>query len=249
MFDLGFLIIAGAGLLAGSFLNLVSDRLYRGEGFVFGRSKCEFCKKDLKILDLIPVISFLINNGKCSGCKNKLSYFYPISEILAGLFFVYAYFLYRFYSLDINYLIYYIIGFSLFLIIFYSDYKFYEIPFPIVVSGVFFSIIYRIFILKNINIDNFIFEVFSVLAIFSFFYLIILLSKGGMGGGDLKLSIFISLFLGYPFSFYGIYYGIVLGGIFALILLILKVRGLKAKIPLGPFLILGVLVELFFKSY
>lgn len=248
MFDLGYLIIAGTGLLAGSFLNVVSQRLYLGKSFVSGRSKCDNCSKNLRPNDLIPVLSFLINKGKCFYCKKKISIFYPISEILASLFFVYAYFLFKLNSLNFEYLIYYLVGFSLFLIIFYSDYNFYEIPFPIVVFGSIFSALYRIFILKSITLDNFIYELLSVSLLFIFFYLIIILSKGGMGGGDLKLSIFISLFIGYPASFYAIYYGIVLGGIFASILLLLKFKGLKAKIPLGPFLIIGALVELFFKT-
>jgi len=249
MFDFVYLIFAGTGLLAGSFLNVISSRLYEGRNFVFGRSKCDFCKKDLRPSDLIPVISYLINRGKCYFCKKKIDIFYPISEITSAVFFCYAYFLIKLHNLNLNYLIYFLIGFSLFLIIFYSDYKYYEIPFPIVVLGVVFSTAYRYFILSDITINNYLYEIFSAMVLFTFFYLIIFISKGGMGGGDLKLSIFISLFLGYPSSFYGIYYGIVMGGIFALILLLLRVKGLKAKIPLGPFLILGVLVELFFKTF
>jgi prepilin signal peptidase PulO-like enzyme (type II secretory pathway) len=65
--------VLGTGLLAGSFLNLVSDRLKRKENFVTGRSKCEFCQKELKSLDLIPVFSYLINKGKCKYCLKKLS--------------------------------------------------------------------------------------------------------------------------------------------------------------------------------
>ena len=66
-----------------------------------------------------------------------------------------------------------------------------------------------------------------------------------MGGGDLKLSVFISLFLGFPKNVMAIYYSFVIGGVFALILLIAGKKGFKAQIPFGPFMIIGVLVSLF----
>ena len=60
--------VLGTGLLAGSFLNLVSDRLKRKEDFVNGRSKCEFCNEELQAQDLIPVLSYLLSKGKCRHC-------------------------------------------------------------------------------------------------------------------------------------------------------------------------------------
>jgi len=83
-----YLSVFGTGLLAGSFLNLVSDRMRRKENFVSGRSYCEKCKKALQAKDLIPLVSYLINLGKCAYCKKKLSPIYPASELLAGLFYV-----------------------------------------------------------------------------------------------------------------------------------------------------------------
>lgn len=241
---LTYLGLIGTGLLTGSFLNLVSDRLFNKKDFIFGRSKCEFCNKILSPLELIPVFSFLIQKGKCKNCGEKLSYLYPISEILTAISFALAFFISNKFNLGWAGLIYYLIGFSLFLIIFFSDYKYYEIPFEIVVIGSIFSLVYRYFILKNLSIENFNLEAFSLFGIFVFFYLIIFLSRGGMGGGDLKLSVFISLFIGFPENINAIYYSFVVGGIFALFLLVTGKKGLKAKIPFGPFMILGVLLSL-----
>ena len=67
-----------------------------------------------------------------------------------------------------------------------------------------------------------------------------------MGGGDLKLSVYLGIFLGFPNSIYSIYYGFLIGGIFALILLMSGKKGLKAKIPFGPFLVLGTLLSFIF---
>jgi prepilin signal peptidase PulO-like enzyme (type II secretory pathway) len=237
--------VLGTGLLAGSFLNLVSDRLKRKENFITGRSRCDFCSKDLKSLDLIPVISYLINKGRCAYCLKNLSPIYPLSEILTAIFFAFIYYFLQINNLGWEYYLYFYFNFSLLIIIFWYDYKFYEIPFKVVVLGSVSSFILRAMVLKNLTLENLLIEVASWLGIFLFYYLIIWVSKGGMGGGDLKLSVYLGIFLGFPTSIYGIYYGFVLGGIFALILLILKKKSLKAKIPFGPFLIIGSLISLF----
>ena len=53
------------GLFVGSFLGVLVDRLPRGETVVKGHSHCEFCQKELKIIDLIPVLSYVLTKGKC----------------------------------------------------------------------------------------------------------------------------------------------------------------------------------------
>lgn len=77
------------GLLAGSFLNVVSLR-YKPEFYLFqgtggGRSKCPHCGKKITWLELFPVLSFVFLGGKCSECKKKISWQYPIVEIISGL--------------------------------------------------------------------------------------------------------------------------------------------------------------------
>jgi prepilin signal peptidase PulO-like enzyme (type II secretory pathway) len=242
---LNYILVGGTGLLTGSFLNVVSDRLFHKKDFVTGRSKCDYCHKTLGARDLIPVFSFIFTGGKCRYCHKKLDILYPISELLTSAVFVFLYYLILIKNLDVSFIPYYLIAFSLFIIIFLTDYKFYEIPFGIVVTGAVFSTVYRYLVLGNLNYENLFIELASTLGIGLFFFLIIYLSKGGMGGGDLKLSFFISLFLGFPNNVFAIYYAFVIGGIFAIILLILGKKGYKAKIPFGPFMIIGVLISLF----
>lgn len=241
---LTYFVVIGTGLLAGSFLNLVSDRLKRNETFIKGRSRCESCSKELKSLDLIPIFSYLISMGRCRYCKTKLSPIYPLSEVTTALFFGIIFYYLQINNLTWEYYIYFYFNFSILLVIFWYDYKFYEIPFNFVVLGSVFSLIFRILFLQNLNQSNFLVELSSWLGIFLFYFLIIWISKGGMGGGDLKLSVYLGIFLGFPGSIYGIYYGFLVGGIFALILLVLGKKGLKAKIPFGPFLVIGSLLTL-----
>lgn len=82
------LTIFVVGLFFGSFLNLVVDRLQVGKGIFSGRSHCDDCKKALRVSDLIPLLSFALVRGQCRYCHTKLSYYYPISELITGAGFV-----------------------------------------------------------------------------------------------------------------------------------------------------------------
>ncbi len=237
------------GIFLGSFLNVVSDRLYRKENFLTDRSKCDHCGHQLEAINLIPIISFILQKGRCSYCGHKLSLLYPVSEILTGVSFVFAYYITVIQNFEINFLIYLLIIFSLFLIISFTDFKFYEIPFEIIVFGSIFSILYRSLILQNLSLDNLFTEFLSVFIIFTIFYLIILLSKGGMGGGDLKLACFISIVVGYPANISALYFGFILGGVFGILVLIFKLKKLKSQIPFGPFLVIGALFSFIFSIF
>lgn len=62
-------------------------------GFFFGRSECPECKHVLKARNLIPVVSYLVQWGKCEYCKKKISRIYPILELLCAGIFLITYFL------------------------------------------------------------------------------------------------------------------------------------------------------------
>jgi leader peptidase (prepilin peptidase)/N-methyltransferase len=84
-FDTGqaFLAVAlgGAGLLAGSFLGLVSLRLPLGEGFVGGRSRCRGCDRPLGPWRLIPLLSYAVSRGRCADCGAAIPIRYPAMEV------------------------------------------------------------------------------------------------------------------------------------------------------------------------
>src|SRR3990167_777153 len=82
----GFLL----GLVTGSFLNVIINRLYIKEDIIKKRSYCPHCKKVLKWYELIPIVSFIIQKGRCRGCGDKISWQYPIVEIVTALLFLQA---------------------------------------------------------------------------------------------------------------------------------------------------------------
>jgi len=78
------------------------------------------------------------------------------------------------------------------------------------------------------------------------FYLIAVLSRGGMGGGDIKMMAMVGAFMGWKSIFLTTFIGSLTGSVVGIFLMITKKKGRKAKIPFGPFLAIGSLVTLFF---
>jgi leader peptidase (prepilin peptidase)/N-methyltransferase len=74
-----------AGLLLGSFVNVVIVRLPRGESIVSPPSRCPRCKARIRPWDNIPVISYLLLRGRCRDCGKRISWRYPVVELTAGL--------------------------------------------------------------------------------------------------------------------------------------------------------------------
>jgi leader peptidase (prepilin peptidase)/N-methyltransferase len=74
-----------AGLLLGSFLNVVIARLPRGESIVSPPSRCPRCKARIAPWDNVPVLSYLLLRGRCRHCRNKIHWRYPLVELTAGV--------------------------------------------------------------------------------------------------------------------------------------------------------------------
>ncbi len=81
-----FIIIAAClGAVLGSFLNCAAWRIVRGESFTKGRSHCPICGHTLTALELIPVISWVLQKGRCKSCHTKISTRYPLTELACAL--------------------------------------------------------------------------------------------------------------------------------------------------------------------
>jgi prepilin signal peptidase PulO-like enzyme (type II secretory pathway) len=135
-----------AGTFFGSFLNVVADRSVNGESILFGRSHCDHCKKPLGPKNLIPLISFIIQKGKCEKCKKKLSYYYPISEIMTGALFVFsAYLTGVFKGLDVFVLssfVFFTFLMSIYIVLFLTDMKYRIIPPKVVLAGIVVTLLF-----------------------------------------------------------------------------------------------------------
>jgi prepilin signal peptidase PulO-like enzyme (type II secretory pathway) len=77
------------GLIFGSFGSVLITRVPCGES-ICGRSGCPECKKTLTPLELIPLLSYFILRGRCTGCKIQIGWIYPTIELASGLLFIMA---------------------------------------------------------------------------------------------------------------------------------------------------------------
>ena len=245
--DFVFVIVLGA--LWGSFANVCIYRLPLEKGVVSGRSFCPNCTNLITWKDNIPVISFLLLNGKCRKCKKKISLQYLLVETISILFFLIIYFLY---GISVTTLLLLILSLN-FLIIFFIDFKHYIIPnvltFSMMFLGFVKSFVPDLHPMFPNYLNSLIGGIFGYGIIWSiiFFYKQVR-KKEGMGLGDAKLLSAI----GFWFGWFSIPFVIFLSSIIALLSvapsLINKSRKFSSQIPFGPYIIVATLIYLIFES-
>ncbi|MBD3282230.1 MAG: prepilin peptidase [Candidatus Portnoybacteria bacterium] len=239
------------GLVIGSFLNVIIIRLKKEESWLKRRSYCPWCKKGLSWYELIPLVSFFIQKGKCRGCKKKISWQYPLVEFFTGVVFVLiGLYFFEFSVLGfINALFLFIIS-SLLIVIFVYDLKHYIVPDQIIYPAIVFVFLYKITFLFLIN--NLLFILYYFLAAVvggAFFLAIVLISRGKwMGWGDVKIGFLMGLLLGFSGLIVALFLSFLSGALISVILLSLKKKGLRSEIPLAPFLVFSALAVLFWES-
>lgn len=221
------------GLIFGSFYNVVGWRLPIGLSIVRpSGSFCPKCRHKLRWYENIPVFSFLIQGGKCRKCKEKISKFYIVIELLTGILFALSYWLFGF---SFNFFLSLIVS-SFFVIVIVSDLKFLVIPDEVTLFLTFLLFVFRV-IFYGFG-DACLFLLFGFIAFISMYALMLLgnflFKKESLGGGDIKLMFFIGCAVGTWMSFVSIFISSFLAFPFSLILLL---RKKDSVIPYGPFLL------------
>ena len=253
-----YLLLFISGLAIGSFANVVIFREISDEkrspakkswkkylpSWFFGRSYCDACKKPIAWYDNIPLFSYLLLGGRCRACGQKISFQYPLVELLTGFEFIWIYWLLQrfsffgrlegFYSFAL--LLYWIYIFSSLAIIFIADLKASIIPDWVVIPAIFISF------LRLFESGRWTFAL-AGLAAGAFFLILYLITKGkGLGFGDVKLGVLLGLFLGYPQVVVAIFLAFLTGACLAVILIIQGKKRFGQRIAFGPFLVVGILV-------
>lgn len=230
------------GLSVGSFLNVLIDRLPKGES-ILGRSYCDHCKTKIKSLDLVPIISFVSLRGKCRYCGKKISWKYPAIELLTAVVFVLGFLYLPTDSLVVKIL--YLGLLSCLIVIFFTDAKFQLIPDQIQIA--FFLLSLAILIFSGFDLNLILRRLFDgILTMLPILLIYLLTKKKAMGFADVIFSFSIGFLLGLFDGFVAIYIAFIVGAIYGIVLIVLRRARLKTKIALGPFLVLGILVIIFF---
>jgi leader peptidase (prepilin peptidase)/N-methyltransferase len=225
-------------LLLGSFFNVVGLRVPKGESIVKPRSHCPSCKRTLTAWELIPVVSYVIQSGKCRGCGSRISSLYPLMELATAVLFTISPLLVGWSKeLVISWTL-----ISLLIIIIVSDIRYMVIPDKVLLFFAVIFIIERIFIPLHPWWDSLVGAIIG----FSLLLLIAFVSKGGMGGGDIKLFALLGFVLGGKMVLLSFFCSTFYGTIFGLIGMVLgKVRR-GEPMPFGPYIAMGTLTVYFF---
>lgn len=231
-----FALAAPFGLIIGSFLNVVTYRVPRGESIVKPRSRCTGCGQEIGALDNVPVLSWLFLRGRCRNCGERISARYPAVELLTALVFT-ATVLVRGVNLD---LLLELPFAAMLIAVAGIDLEHRIVPnkilLPMAVWGVGASAVVRPEMLPELLIAG--------AAAFLALLLIALAYPGGMGMGDVKLAGVMGLYLGLavaPALLVAFFAGSAVG------LAIVAKHGSAARkrgVPFAPFMALGGLVGL-----
>lgn len=241
--------------MAGSFLNVVIYRLDTGESIIKKRSHCIKCGHELAWYELVPVVSFLIQKGKCRACEASISLQYPTVEITTGLLFLLI-----FNQLLISGFLntsYYLIIASLLIVIAVFDLKHFLIPDKIVYPAIVLVAFYKFFefLAPNNwgfsgNVSPLYIPLLTALFASAFFAAIFFISRGKwLGFGDVKLAFLIALFLSWPKILVALFAGFILGGIIGIGLIAIHKKTMKSQVPFGPFLVAGTFIAMFFGDW
>lgn len=226
----------------GSFYTVVGLRLPKKENFINSHSHCDYCKHKLKLYDMIPLVSYIIQRGKCRYCGNKIDALSTYIEFFTGVLFAVA-----FYSFNFSYELLIALGIvSLLMIIVVSDITYLIIPDEVLV---FFSSYFIIIQILNLGWQGAIGKILTGLFLFAVMYIIMiignkLLKKESLGGGDIKMMFVFGLVLD---PFLGIL-SLFIGSIIALpISVLLLYKQHEKVIPFGPFLLVSLTLIYFTK--
>ena len=250
------------GLIIGSFLNVLILRHDKPKSASDGRSECMTCKKPLSWYELIPLLSWIMQGGKCRGCKKAVSVQYPLVELATGLVFVFGAYVY-FGLGDISYLfdlsLGVIIGFGALLVslailvaIFVYDLYHQIIPDEWSLTFALATLTYALVIFARegaLWTETFWWHMVAGPILFMPFYLLWKVSDGKwIGLGDGKLAVGIGWLLGLSLGLSAVVYSFWLGAVYAIVMVIIqkissqKELTMKTAIAFGPFMIVATLL-------
>jgi len=239
------------GLCFGSFVNMLVFRTalrykilkFSKSNFQFSKKKrsfCDFCGRQLRWYENIPVVSWIVQKGKSRCCGKKLPVSYPLVEIGTGVLFVI--FNFQFLIFNSGNILGGVMGIVVITLLVLSavfDARYMILPdfsTYILIGLAFFGVVF--------DEKDIVPYLVSALGAAGFLGLLYLATKGkGMGLGDVKFAVFMGLFLGWPKILVAFYLAFIVGAGWGLGMMLLRRMKRKSLMPFGPFLIGATLVS------
>ena len=229
-----------SGLILGSFINVIIYRIPKGLSIISPRSFCPLCKNKIPLYRNIPIISFILQLGKCADCNKKISLSYPIIELTIGL----VWLLPSIYFDTFHAILYFSFVSTILIAIAIIDYKHFIIPLEL-------SIVIFTFITISLCLTkSFLYHIDGLIIGTGYLSFIFLLTwaftkRQGLGLGDIQLVLILGYWLGDLRIFLVIFLSAVLALVFWSILSLIHGYDHKRALPFGTFLsIIAILVYL-----
>ncbi|MDQ0339488.1 leader peptidase (prepilin peptidase)/N-methyltransferase [Caldalkalibacillus uzonensis] len=225
-------------LFLGSFYNVLAIRLLKKQSFVYPPSHCPQCQHRLAPWDLVPLLSYLVLRGKCRYCQSPISPLYPAGELLTGLS---LYLAYRHLGLQLE-LLPAVILISVLVLAVLTDLRKKLILDVITLPALVLLLVLRLVIGEY----SFWFYLAGGLTGFGLLLLISIVSRGGMGGGDIKLYALIGVVLGPSLTLLSLVLASFMGALVGGVMILLGRWQRKETIPFAPFIFVGTFVAYFY---
>ena len=232
-----YIMIFIFGSVIGSFLNVLAVRLSNNESILWPGSHCHNCNHRLRWYELIPVVSYLIQNGRSRCCHTIITISYLIIEIVTGVLYMVSYHSFGFgYDFIIS-----LIFISSLIVIIVSDIEYMIILDEIIAIS---SILIILLELVFYGLDYTVYKILAGIFAFITMYVIKLIGdrlfkRESMGGGDIKLMFLFGIVLGYPLAICDIFLATFIAFPVAIFILFSRRDNL---IPFGPFLAMGAIL-------
>jgi leader peptidase (prepilin peptidase) / N-methyltransferase len=234
-----------AGLMIGSFLTVVAERVPRGESVVAPGSRCGSCGLRLGPLDLVPVFSWLFLRGKCRRCRTNIGIEPLVLELAtAGLFVAMG----AKFGATWETAAFCVLSAGL-VVQSWIDLRTRRLPRQI--TYVTLALGAPLLVIAALVRDE-PRRVVTMLAgaaiALAFMALLYVLSHGGLGEGDVRIAPLLGAYLGWlglPYVPVGLFLGFLFGSIVGVAAMVVGKAGRKTAIPFGPFLAAGTLVAVF----
>ncbi len=253
------------GLIMGSFLNVCIYRLPRHESIVFPGSHCPHCGAKVRPLDNVPVLSFLILQGKCRNCRKPISFQYPLVELLTGLIFYACAAVWGF--SPATFVNSFFLGAVLVLV--FTDYHHRILPNTVTLPGAVLGVVLSPLQARTFYWDQgaaslaamiagdrgdvlipFVGSLLGIVAGAGFLLVVaiayqLIRKREGLGMGDIKMMTMVGAFVGWQMALMTVFLGALLGSVVGVLLIIFGGRTLQSKLPFGVFLGIAAAVFLF----
>ncbi|NOY69784.1 MAG: prepilin peptidase [Deltaproteobacteria bacterium] len=234
------------GACIGSFLNVCIYRIPAGESIVSPGSKCPGCARPIRAYDNIPVVSFILLMGRCRACGQKISFRYPMVELITAGFAACS--ILKYGLSPAAPLIFAFI--CALIVITFIDIDHRIIPDAISLSGIPIGLFASHFFLDLPLSDGLI----GILAGGGSLFLVgfgyrLITGIEGMGGGDVKLLAMIGAVIGWQGVVFTLFAASVTGSVIGLALMLANGKDMKLAVPFGPFLSMGAVLYIFFGQF